>query len=179
MSDPGGSAGSEGTEVWDMGDGTQVEVTRSSQIRTVTLGGALSRGNRRQAVVAVVLGVVFVSAMFTLITVLAVWPGEAKLTGGLLCPSDQTDVFIVTDTVQASDGGTATDYTMYCVGERGQITEIHFLKPFAVLWAAHTAVLLALILLWSLVSPGRRRRRAGRSARHDETDFEPPGPIIS
>ena len=68
-----------GTEVWDMPDGTQVEVSRVSQVRTLSLGGGLSSGKRGQAMVAVFLGVVFVAAMATLIMVLAIWPGEATL----------------------------------------------------------------------------------------------------
>lgn len=179
-----GAATGSSSEVWDLGDGTQVTLTGPSQVRTLRLGGGLGSGSRRQAVVAAVLGVVFTSAMVTLLMAIAIWPGEAKLTAGVLCPTGRTDVFVVTDTVQASEGGTATDYTMYCVGPRGEATEIHFLEPFAVLWAAHAVLLGLAVLAWSLLSPRRRRRRrdrrAGEGSGHDiETQFEPPGPIIS
>lgn len=91
---------------------------------------------------------VFIAVMTTVIVTIGIWPGEMKLTAGWLCPDDQTDAYVVTDTYQSPNGsGSNTDFTMYCMGDRGQITNVGFFKPAGLLTLAHGALFVALVLV--------------------------------
>jgi hypothetical protein len=151
----------------------------------------------------------FVASMLTILLTVAIWPGEAKLTAPFLCPEGQDDAFVVTDTYQTEPGETSTNFTLYCVGPRGDFTDAGFFPSFAMLTGFHLALILLLLVLWGVV---RRIRRgagdggqpgmpppvepvvtsaapqgpppgaptpSGTVADGSETDFEPPGPVIS
>lgn len=108
-----------------------------------------SQGRRGLGCVAVLvlLGVlVFAAVMTTVAVTIGIWPGEMTLTSGWLCPDDQTDAFVVTDTFQTHEG-TSTNFTMYCMGDRGQITNVGFFRPAAILTLFHGALFVGLALL--------------------------------
>jgi hypothetical protein len=86
----------------------------------------------------------FSSVMLTIILAVAVWPGEAKLAAHVLCPADQPDAYVVADSYSSQPGETTTNYTLYCLGERGRFTDVGYLKPFLLLWGLHTVVLFVL-----------------------------------
>lgn len=119
-----------------------------------------SRGRRRvvlvfAAGVAVVLGALFLSLLTSVI-----WPGQAKLFAPLFCDAIRPDPFVVSDTYSSGTGETATNFTMYCVGERGDHVDIGWLRPYLAMVAAHVVVLTASILLITLWA--RSARSAGR-----------------
>ncbi|WP_194818804.1 hypothetical protein [Nocardia sp. XZ_19_385] len=99
-----------------------------------------------------------VSAGFlsTLIPV-AIWPGEAKLTAPLFCSAPATEPVVVSDTWHDSEG-TSTNYTLYCVGDRGALTNEGFALPMLALFTAHVVILTALILLVALAQRARSPR---------------------
>ncbi|MEV5646817.1 hypothetical protein AB0L57_01085 [Nocardia sp. NPDC052254] len=82
---------------------------------------------------------------------LAVWPGEARLTGPLFC-SPHLDPIVVSDTFHDSEG-TSVNYTLYCVDDHGAFTDEGFLLPFLVLFAAH--ILIATALAFIVIVTGR------------------------
>src|SRR5690606_25840471 len=112
-------------------------------------------------VVAVLLvGVLlFASGMVTVITAMAIWPGEAKLTAPLLCDDDRPDPFVVRDTYNVRPGETAMNFTLYCVGERGDFDEIGWMAPTLALWAGHTVILLVMALGVLAIVVARRSSR--------------------
>ncbi|WP_194828158.1 hypothetical protein [Nocardia sp. XZ_19_231] len=113
---------------------------------------------RRILVAAISL--VSAAAFLTIIVAVAVWPGEAKLTAPLFCSSPATEPVVVSDTFHDSEG-TSTNYTLYCVSDRGVLTDEGFALPMLVLFAAHVVILGALLLLTALL--GRLGHRPDRS----------------
>jgi hypothetical protein len=169
-----------------------------------------SRGDKASAggcVVSAVIGLavlLFAASMVTIIVAIAIWPGEAKLTAPFLCPDDQPDPFVVADTYQVQPGESSTNFTLYCMGPRGDFTDKGFFPSFAILTAFHGVLIVIVFVLFS-VRAGFRKRHAGSAGSDEvgqtqgpapdrveatdpspvpdssesETDFEPPGPIIS
>lgn len=113
-------------------------------------------------VVALVLVAIllFTSGMVTILMAMAIWPGEAKLTAPLLCDDDRPDPFVVRDTYNVRPGETSMTFSLYCVGPRGDYDEVGWTLPTLVLWAAHTAILLVLLLAVVVRARIRRSRRA-------------------
>ncbi|MEV6426192.1 hypothetical protein [Nocardia sp. NPDC051463] len=97
---------------------------------------------------------------------IAIWPGEAKLTAPLFCTAPYTEPMVVSDTFVDSEG-TGTNFTLYCVGDRGQSTDEGFLLPWLALWAAHT-VLVGVVAL--LIAASHRGRPEGFDARPEISD---------
>jgi len=117
---------------------------------------------RRTIIVLVLVGIVaFFSVMTTIAVAGAIWPGEAKLTAPLFCPSDKPDSFVVVDSYHPDPGETSYDFSLYCMGARGQTEEIGWFRPSAVLTLAHALLLVAgvggLVLLVRRRSRGRPR----------------------
>ncbi|PSR67069.1 hypothetical protein C8258_17780 [Nocardia sp. MDA0666] len=82
---------------------------------------------------------------------LAIWPGEARLTAPLFCRAPYLDPMVVSDTFHDSEG-TSVNYTLYCVSERGALTDEGFVLPFLTLFAAHIVLFTAVVLvamLWA------------------------------
>ncbi|MEV0248725.1 hypothetical protein AB0H76_19140 [Nocardia sp. NPDC050712] len=94
---------------------------------------------------------------FSTVIPVAVWPGEAKLTAPLFCEPPATEAMVVSDTFHDSEG-TSTNYTLYCVGERGALTDEGFALPMLVLFTAHVLIVTVLVLLAGLLA---RARSAG------------------
>ncbi|MGW4533109.1 hypothetical protein ACWEOI_19380 [Nocardia sp. NPDC004340] len=83
---------------------------------------------------------------FSIVVPVAIWPGEAKLTAPLFCSAPATEPMVVSDTFHDSDG-TSTNYTLYCVGDHGMLTDEGFVLPMAVMLTAHVLIVAALVLL--------------------------------
>lgn len=128
---------------------------------------------------------VFVTTILTV----AIWPGEAKLTAPLFCPDDRSEAIVVRDESRTSDGSTSIDYSMYCVGERGEVTEIGFLRPFAVLTVVHALIIALVAGVLGLRRRGRqeaerdriRRQAAGLDDPQDPAYIptSTPGPFVN
>jgi hypothetical protein len=93
-----------------------------------------------------------------------IWPGEAKLTAPLFCGDDTPDPFVVVDSHSVQPGETSYNFSLYCMGPRGQTEEVGFLRPSLVLTAGH-ATLIALLVAVVLITA--RRQRAVRSRASD------------
>lgn len=96
------------------------------------------------------------AGLLTTVIPVAIWPGEAKLTAPLFCSPPTTEPMVVSDTFQDSDG-TSTNYTLYCVGSRGDLTDEGFALPMLVLFTAHFLILTVLLLLAGLTRRALRR----------------------
>lgn len=105
-------------------------------------------------------GLAFAAMMITTIVAVGIWPGEAKLTAPLFCDEDHPDAFVVSDTY-TSGGETTTNFTMYCVGPRGQARDVGFFGPFGALVVLHGLLLLVVLVvppwLGGAFRLGRRR----------------------
>ncbi|MEV6279749.1 hypothetical protein [Nocardia sp. NPDC051832] len=97
------------------------------------------------------------AGFFSTLVPVALWPGEAKLTAPLFCSATTPEPFVVSDTFHDSEG-TSTNYTLYCVGERGALTNEGFALPMLVLFTAHVLIITTLILLVTLVRRARSPR---------------------
>jgi hypothetical protein len=116
----------------------------------------------------------FAAVMTTCILTIGIWPGEAKLTAPLLCPDDRPDAFVVADTYSVRPGETSTNFTLYCMGPRGETTEVGFFVPFLLLTLLHGAIILGLVFLLGARGAARRRRQGGEVA----LEPPPPGPEV-
>ncbi|MQY17971.1 hypothetical protein [Nocardia macrotermitis] len=83
---------------------------------------------------------------FSIVIPVAIWPGEAKLTAPLFCSPPTPTPMVVSDTFHDSDG-TSTNYTLYCVGDHGTLTNEGFALPMLVMLTAHILIVTALVLL--------------------------------
>ncbi|WP_405163976.1 hypothetical protein OG203_02305 [Nocardia sp. NBC_01499] len=101
---------------------------------------------RSPRILATLAAILFSTAILGAVLPVAIWPGEAKLTAPLFCEAPYTEPIIVSDTFHDSEGQ-STNYSMYCVGDRGQHTEVGFLRPWLALWALHTAHVIVLVIL--------------------------------
>lgn len=122
------------------------------------------------------LGVVAVAA-FTVAMVMVVYPRVLKLTAPGLCPDDMPDAFVVSFTSQAPDGGTSTEISLFCMGERGQFTEIGLAAPYLRLTGAATVGLAVLVALLIVQVRLRRRRRSRPRAAAPPAKAPERGPV--
>jgi hypothetical protein len=95
-------------------------------------------------VLLVALGPLLLGLFLGVMTMVA-YPNSLRL-GGFLCPDDKPDVFVVRYSVSTSDG-TGTNWTLYCMSERGETEEIGTWLPLLAVCAVPTAALYALVLL--------------------------------
>lgn len=133
-------------------------------------------------------GFAFVGVMTTCILTIGIWPGEAKLLAPILCPADRSDAFVVSDTTNPRPGETVINYSLHCVGERGEVTEVGFATPFLLLSVIHGAILIP--TFWLLGRRGKRRSAAAelleqravasRAPPKDDVfvDSSTPGPFV-
>lgn len=90
---------------------------------------------------------------FSTVVPVAIWPGEAKLTAPLFCSAPATEPMVVSDTFHDSEG-TSTNYTLYCVGDHGILTNHGFVLPMLVMLTAHFVIITTLVLLAGLLRTG-------------------------
>lgn len=102
----------------------------------------------------------FTAFMMTCIVTIGIWPGEAKLTAPLYCSDEKPDAFVVVDSYSTSPGETSYNFSLYCMGPRGEVDEIGFFWPCVVLTTAHGALVLLIVGLFVARARLKRRRRA-------------------
>jgi hypothetical protein len=88
-----------------------------------------------------------VVAIIVAVLVMVIYPGAFRLTAPVLCPDDQPDAFVVRYSSASSDGETSTNFTMFCMDERGEFTEVGSWKPLGVVFGSVIAGLVAIVLL--------------------------------
>ena len=114
----------------------------------------------RPAILSAFAFVAFAALMTTTLVTMAIWPGEAKLTAPVFCTGETTDAFVVFDRYSAQPGETTYNYSLYCMGPRGQVDEVGFSRPAAVLTVGHAALI---VVVAGGVLLLRRRRRVTRA----------------
>lgn len=97
-------------------------------------------------------------ALFIAVMLMVAYPNALKLAAPSLCPEDKPDAFVVRYDVQTSDG-TGTNFTLFCMSERGEIEEVGTWEPLLFLFLVVAGILYVLIFLIWLV--GRIRKMAG------------------
>ena len=112
----------------------------------------------------------FFSVMTTVVVAGAIWPGEAKLTAPLFCEDGKPDAFVVVDRSNPAPGETTYDFSLYCMGARGETQEIGWFRPSAVLTLGHAVLYVALVggVVLLVRSRARRRPRAVADAVADQ-----------
>ncbi|MFI6169741.1 hypothetical protein ACIBCN_23380 [Nocardia sp. NPDC051052] len=108
------------------------------------LSDSVARRSRR--ILATLTAILAGTAILGCVLPIAIWPGEAKLTAPLFCDAPYIEPIVVSDTFHDSEGQ-STNYSMYCVGDRGQYTEVGFLRPWLALWALHSAAVIVLVIV--------------------------------
>jgi hypothetical protein len=112
--------------------------------------------------IALVIYLTLVAAGTGLLT--AVWPGSFELTAPLLCPDGSPDPLVVRDTYSVRPGETSTTFTLYCLSERGEVTDVGAMRPVLIV-AAGVAVVIGALMLAGMVALGRSARRSGTGKR--------------
>jgi hypothetical protein len=103
-------------------------------------------------------GFLFAAVIVSILTSV-IWPGQAKLLAPVFCDDARPDAFVVSDTYHDSDG-TSTNFTLYCVGPRGEHEDVGWLYPFLGIVVMNSAALLVLGAV--ATTPGRLRRARSR-----------------
>lgn len=126
-------------------------MTRPTSITAIRQGASTVRALRPHrpsnplvAVISMIVGAVFVGVMLTCIVSIAIWPGEAKLLGPMLCTDARPDAVVVYDTYSVRPGETVTNFSLYCMGPRGDVTDHGWGKVFILLSLFHTMLALGL-----------------------------------
>jgi hypothetical protein len=99
-------------------------------------------------------------ALFVSVMLMVIYPGSLKATASILCPDDRPDSFVVRYDVTTSDG-TGTNFTLFCMSERGEFVEIGTWEPLGLLFVFVGAGMLGGVLAWGAVSLIRGSSRAG------------------
>lgn len=98
---------------------------------------------------AVLLALAGVAALVTLLSI-PLYPGAMKWTASSLCPADQPDPFVVR-TEHTDSEGTSYNFSLFCMGERGDYEEVGVAAPagrlFLWIYGGLVATVLALILV--------------------------------
>lgn len=127
----------------------------------------------------VLVGTVLV-AMFVATMLMVIYPGSFKLTAPLLCPDDRPDAFVVRYNVQTDDG-TGTNFTMFCMDDRGQFVEVGTWEPLLYLFLFIAAGMVAAVLLMGVLGAVRRIGSGGAEPTGPPPTPDPftdqPGPI--
>ena len=99
-----------------------------------------------------------VASIVTASLVMVIWPGSFKLFAPVLCPDDQPDAYVVSYSMQTSDG-TSTNFTLFCMGDAGQFTEVGSWVPLALLTATIAAGWALLVLAFGTLAHLSRHHR--------------------
>ena len=86
--------------------------------------------------------------LFIGVMVMVAYPNSLRV-GAFLCPDDKPDAFVVRYSVTTSDG-TGTNWTLYCMSERGETEEVGTWLPMLVVCGIAVATLYVVILLFAL-----------------------------
>ncbi|MBN2624349.1 MAG: hypothetical protein JXA83_13315 [Acidimicrobiales bacterium] len=106
----------------------------------------------------VAVAVVAAVAGFVTLMVMVAYPGAFTWTAPVLCPADQPDPYVVRYTTQTRDGA-GTNFTLFCMGDHGDFTEVGTWQPLGVLAAGVGAALLALVTALAVLAWLSRRHR--------------------
>lgn len=94
-------------------------------------------------------------ALFVGMMLTVIYPNSMTLASGWLCPEDKPDAFVVRYNVQTSDG-TGTNFTLFCLSERGEPEEVGTWIPMLTVMAASAVAFFVLIIALKLIGMLRR-----------------------
>ena len=86
--------------------------------------------------------------LFIGVMVMVIHPNSLEV-GAFLCPDDKPDAFVVRYSVSTSDG-TGTNWTLYCMSERGETEEIGTWLPLLAICGITVATCYAFVLLFAV-----------------------------
>jgi hypothetical protein len=125
--------------------------------------------------ILVVVGGLLVSTILTI----AIWPGQVKLVAPFFCTDAQPDAFVVADSYSPRPGETVTNFSLYCMGPRGDATDHGFMKPFLLTAVLNGIVLTLLVILAGLAFRRRRRARITPLGPDETAPGQPTQPMSS
>jgi hypothetical protein len=120
------------------------------------------RRPRTSVTIGSALGFIFAVSMLSILTSV-IWPGQAELLGPIFCDDARPDAFVVSDTYSSGTGETATNFTLYCVGPRGDHRDVGWFKPFLGICVMN-AVVLGVAIIAVGFRPWMRRLRRSQTA---------------
>ncbi|BAN00432.1 hypothetical protein [Ilumatobacter coccineus] len=116
----------------------------------------------------------FAGLITSCVITIGIWPGEVKLLAPFFCTDAQPDAFVVADTYNPHPGETVTNFSLYCMGPRGDATDHGFMKPFLLISAIHGLIIVGPMVLFTSVgrlsatATGMTNPRTSTSATNDE-----------
>jgi hypothetical protein len=102
-------------------------------------------------------------AAFIALMLMVIYPGSLKVTAPILCPDDRPDPVVVRYDVQTSDG-TGTNFTLFCLSDRGEFVEVGTWEPLGLLFLFVGVGMVGAVLLWMAVGLIRGSSSAGSGA---------------
>ena len=144
---------------------------------------AVKRPQRPQSrvggVLALLFAFAFVGVIGSCLITIGIWPGQVKLLAPVFCSDAQPDAFVVSDTYNPHPGETVTNYTLYCMGERGDSTDHGFMRPFLLISVVNGVAIFAigfvLVVLSGVIAGLRQRSRATDDRRTAPPTADPDG----
>jgi hypothetical protein len=103
------------------------------------------------------------AAAFIATMLMVIYPGSLKVTAPILCPDDRPDPIVVRYDVQTSDG-TGTNFTLFCLSDRGEFVEVGTWEPLGLLFLFVGVGMVGAVLLWMAVGLIRGSSSAGSGA---------------
>jgi hypothetical protein len=115
--------------------------------------------------------------LFIGVMLMVAYPNILKL-GASMCPDEKPDAFVVRYTVSTSDG-TGTNFTLYCMSERGEIEEVGTWLPLLVVCGYVVAGLYAVVFLFVVIGMVRRISGGGSDPPTDGANvYLRPDPVV-
>lgn len=128
----------------------------------------------------------FVGLIGSCLITIGIWPGQIKLLAPIFCSDAQPDAFVVADTYSPRPGETVTNFSLYCMGPRGDSTDHGFLKPFLLISVVNGVILMTFFFIIGKLTARAVRSHAGDAiplSHHLEGDdgetFAPPSGDMS
>lgn len=137
--------------------------------------------SRTTTKLVVAAGVFTFAVLMISILTSVIWPGQAELLGPIFCNDARPDAFVVSDTYSSGPGETSTNFTMYCVGPRGDHRDVGWFWPFVGICIMNAVVLALLIGVFTLrwrLRRARARQTTPTALVHDVVQPMPARPYV-
>ncbi|MDV8003948.1 hypothetical protein [Rhodococcus sp. IEGM 1318] len=121
--------------------------------------------SRRIVPLVISVVMIVVVGIFAALLSSVIWPGQVAQLAPIFCDDPTSSAMVVSDTFTDGDG-TSTNFTLYCVGSRGQTVDAGWLLPFVVLWGVYSLVLAIVVGVIGMAEVGRRKRRDSLGVSH-------------
>ncbi|MDZ7912257.1 MAG: hypothetical protein U5O16_10560 [Rhodococcus sp. (in: high G+C Gram-positive bacteria)] len=121
--------------------------------------------SRRIVPLVISVVMIVVVGIFAALLSSVIWPGQVAQLAPIFCDDPTSSAMVVSDTFTDGDG-TSTNFTLYCVGPRGQTVDAGWLLPFVVLWGVYSLVLAIVVGVIGMAEVGRRKRRDSLGVSH-------------